>query len=224
MFRIPPGIILAVFLCAPAHASGKGDLKSGYAALLRHDYGLAIRYLTSAIESGDLSPANLALAYHYRGAEYLKTDRYDEAILDLDRAIALNSKLPTAYSDRGIAYRKKGDYGRAIGDYGEAIRIWPRWRDWYLNRGLAYSAAGRHDEAIADFSQALFFKPDYAEAYVARADAYLESGRRAEALADYRRAIREKPGVVHDYPGIVLKMKLSSEPGCLNGEQTCQHE
>ena len=140
----------------PAQASGKGDLKSGYAALLRHDYERAIQYLTTAIDTGDLSRANLALAYHYRGAEYLKTDRYDEAIGDFDSAIALEARLPTAYSDRGIAHRKKGDYDKAIADYSAAIRIWPNWHDWYFNRGLAYSAMGRHDEAIADFSKALF--------------------------------------------------------------------
>src|SRR5258708_36775992 len=127
MFRIALGLALALaaLVSLPAQASGKADLKSGYAALLRHDYGLAIGYLTSAIEAGDLSRANLVLAYHYRGAEYLKTDRYDEAIDDFDRAIALEPRLPTAYSDRGIAYRKKGDYGRAIADYTAAIRIWP---------------------------------------------------------------------------------------------------
>src|SRR3981081_4064889 len=124
MFRIPLGIVLAAFIAFAAQASGKGDLKSGYAALLRHDYGRAIQYLTSAIEASDLSRANLALAYHYRGAEYLETDRYDDAILDLGHAIALEPRLPAAYSDRGIAYRKKGDYEKAIADYSAAIQIW----------------------------------------------------------------------------------------------------
>ena len=52
MFRIALGLALAALLSFPAQASGKGDLKSGYAALLRHDYSLAIRYLTGAIEAG----------------------------------------------------------------------------------------------------------------------------------------------------------------------------
>jgi tetratricopeptide (TPR) repeat protein len=208
MFRIALWFALAALLSCPAQASGKGDLKSGYAALLRHDSGLAIQYLTSAIEADDVSRANLTLAYHYRGAEYLMTGRYDDAILDLTRAIALEPRLPTAYSDRGIAYRKKGDYGRAIADYTEAIRIWPNWHDWYLNRGLAYAATGRDDEAIADFGRALFFRPDLAEANVARADAYLQQGRTMEALADYQKALREKPQIRQDYPGIAAKMAM----------------
>src|SRR4030088_897659 len=147
MFRIALGFALTVLFSFPAEASGKGDLKSGYGALLRHDYSIAIQYLTSAIEAGDLSRANLALAYHYRGAEYLKTDRYDDAILDLDHAIALEPRLPAAYRARAIAYRKKGDYEKAIADYNAAIRIWLNWHDWYLNRGLAYAAMGGQDEA-----------------------------------------------------------------------------
>jgi len=74
MRRFSLAVILSAVLWAPAQASARGDLKAGYDAMLRHDYEKAVALLTSAIESGDLSHANLALAYHYRGAEYLKSD------------------------------------------------------------------------------------------------------------------------------------------------------
>src|SRR5690242_19825738 len=146
------GTLLATLVAVPVCASARSDMKAGYDALRRQDHDRAISLFTSAIGSGDLNRTNLALAYHYRGAEYLKTNRYDEAIADLDRAIMLEPvKLPTAYSDRGIAYRKKGEYAKAIADYTEAIRVWPDLHDWYFNRGLAYAANRQYDEAIADF-------------------------------------------------------------------------
>ena len=139
-----------------------------------------------------MSRANLALAYHYRGAEYLKTDRYDEAILDFDRAIALGGCRPlTAIAASPTARRAITRKRSPI--TAPAIRIWPNWHDWYFNRGLAYAAMGRHDEAIADFGKALFFKPDFADAHVARADSFLQKGQPIEALADYERALRERP-------------------------------
>jgi tetratricopeptide (TPR) repeat protein len=207
MLRFPLAMVLSAILCTPACASGRSDLKAGYDALRRHDYEQAIALLTSAIETGDLSRANLALAYHYRGAEYLKTGRPDAAIADLDRAIALEpTKLPTAFSDRGIAYRRKGDFAKAIADYSEAIRLWPDWHDWYLNRGLAFAANGQYQEALADYERTLYYSPGLASAYVARADVFLKQGRNAEALADYRTALRQDSDLFGHYPGVAAKM------------------
>jgi tetratricopeptide (TPR) repeat protein len=202
-----------MLLTAPACASARSDMKAGYDALRRQDHDTAISLFTSAIASGDLVRANLALAYQYRGVDYLKTGRYDEAIADFDRAIMLEAvKLPTAYSDRGIAYRKKGDYGKAIADYSEAIRLWPDWHDWYLNRGLAYAANRQYPEAIADFGRALYYRPNLANAYIARGDAYLALGRKPEALADYKRALRNHGSLLEQSPGLAAKMAALGQP------------
>jgi tetratricopeptide (TPR) repeat protein len=201
-------IFFSLAISVTGHAAGSSDLKAGTDALRRHDDAQAIALFTAAIESGDLSRANLALAYYYRGAEYLKLDRPDEAIVDLDRAIAMEPRrFPAAYSDRGIAYRRKGEYGKAIADYGEAIRLWPHWHDWYLNRGIAYAANGQHEEAIADYTKALYYRPDLASAFVARGDVYLSQGRKAEALGEYRRALKEKSDLLKDYPGVAEKLR-----------------
>src|SRR5262245_5552137 len=116
MLRLALAIVLLVVSSLPSGATSGGYFKEGYQALLRRDYDTSIDYLTKAIDIGDLTRANQALAYHYRGALYLKRERVDEAIADFDRALALNPRLATAYGDRGIAYRKKGDYERAIAD------------------------------------------------------------------------------------------------------------
>jgi tetratricopeptide (TPR) repeat protein len=207
MNRVAAASLFAVMLAAQACASARSDMKAGYDALRRQDHDAAISLLTNAIADGDLKRPNLALAYHYRGVEYLKTGRYDEAIADLDRAIMLEPvKLPTAYSDRGIAYRKKGDYAQAIADYSEAIRLWPDWHDWYFNRGLAYAASHQYTDAIADFGRALYYRPDLVTAYIARGDAYLALDNRSEALADYGRALRHNGSLFKQYPGLAAKM------------------
>jgi tetratricopeptide (TPR) repeat protein len=207
IYRVTLGSLFATALIVPAFASARSDMKAGYDAMRRQDYGKAIMFFTSAIQTGDLTRANLALAYHYRGVEYLKTGRYDEAIADLDQAIMLEPvKLPTAYSDRGIAYRKKGDYAKAIADYTQAIRLWPDWHDWYLNRGLAYAANNQYADAIADFGRALYYRPELPTAYIARGDAYLALDRKSEALADYKRAQRHHGSLLEQYPGLAAKI------------------
>lgn len=213
LHRFALDFLFAITLAVPAYASGRSDMRAGYDALRRHDYDNAISLFTSAIEAGDLTHANLALVYQYRGAEYLKTERYDEAIADFDRAILLEPvKLPAAYSDRGIAYRRKGDYAKAIADYSEAIRLWPDWHDWYLNRGLAYAANRQYTEAIADFGRALYYRPDLISAYIARGDAHLAMDNKSEALADYRRALQHNGSLFQQYPGLAAKMAALGEP------------
>ena len=200
--------LIAVFsaLSLPAHASAVGDFNAGYDALLQKNYARAIERFTSAIASGDLKPYNLALAHHWRGAEYLKTGRDDEAIADFDRALALNPTLYAAYYDRAIALRHKGELTRAIADYSEAIRQNPDVNYFYLHRGQAYAANHQLNEAVADYKKALYYRPESVPAFVALGDALMEQGRRAEALDAFEQAMRRHGGLLKLYPGIGAKL------------------
>jgi tetratricopeptide (TPR) repeat protein len=213
MLRFLLAILLCVVPFAAAEAASRGHFKEGYQALLRRDYAKGIEHLTRAIDLGDLSRANQALAYHYRGALYLKEERLEEAILDLDRALALNPRLATAYGDRGIAYRKQGRYELAMADYSEAIRLWPEWHDWYLHRGIALVAIGRHDEAIADYGRALSLRPSLVNALVARGNAYLATQDNAKAIADFKRALALDRDLLLTYPSVAEKLaQLGASP------------
>ena len=206
MLRVVLALVLCVVSSLPALATSRGNFKEGYQALLRRDYDKAIEYLTLAIEIGDLTRSNQALAYHYRGALFLKRERIDEAILDLDRALELNPRLATAYGDRGIAHRKKGEYELAIADYSEAMRLWPEWHDWYLHRGMVFVILGRFDDAIADYGTALKLRPRFVAALVARADAYVAKGESDKAIGDLGRAIAIDRDATVKYPGISEKL------------------
>ena len=213
MLRFALAVALCIVASLPASATSRGNFREGYQALLRRDYDKAIAHITRAIEIGDLTRSNQALAYHYRGALYLKRERIPEAIADLDRALALNPRLATAYGDRGIAHRKNGNYELAIADYGEAIRLWPEWHDWYIHRGLVFSTLGRYDEAIADYGTALRLRPRLVNALVARADAHLAKGDNESAIADFRRATALDRDVAVTYPGIADKLaRLGAGP------------
>jgi tetratricopeptide (TPR) repeat protein len=207
MLRIPAIVLFAMILAHSAEASSRNSLKSGYAALLHHAYDEAIALLTEAIDAGDLKPSDQALAYHWRGAEYLKVGEDARAVADFDRALALDPNLATAYSDRGIAYRRQGRYELAIADYGQAIRLWPNWHDWYLNRGISYEALGRHDDAVADFTKAVFYNPRLVRGYVLRADAYAGKDDLALAAADIRRAMSIKHDALAEFPKLAEKFR-----------------
>ena len=93
------------------------------------------------------------------GRACLDKGKYDDAIADYDRAIALDPKDATAYTNRGVAYGRKGRVNRAIADYDKAIALDANVALAYTNRGVAYGRKGWVDRAIADFSKALEINP-----------------------------------------------------------------
>ena len=95
------------------------------------------------------------------GRACLDKGKYDDAIADYDKVIALNPNIATAYTNRGVAYRKKGEVDRAIADYDKAIALDPEDAAAYFNRGLAHESKGEVDRAIADFRKALEIDPSH---------------------------------------------------------------
>jgi len=107
------------------------DVKSSqiltvYSARVRPDD----KVLASVTGVREMTPAPAitedALAYLNRGEDFIRSGKLDEAIRELDRALAINENLPAAYFSRGNAYDKKGDIDRAIADWEAALRINPK--------------------------------------------------------------------------------------------------
>jgi len=100
------------------------------------------------------------------GRACLDKGKYDDAIADYDKAIALDPNVALAYTNRGSAYYRKGEYERAIADHSKAIAIDPNHANAYYNRGVAYEQKGDKDQAIADFRKVLEINPSDQDAKV----------------------------------------------------------
>ena len=72
----------------------------------------------------ELDPG-LAISLANRGSAYEKLGEYEQAIRDLDRAVALDPNLAVAYYNRGLAYGSKGEYDRASRDLNKAVELDP---------------------------------------------------------------------------------------------------
>jgi len=186
-------LIFMAAACASMQPASVSTGNAGLVALARGNNDEAIRDLTRALNSGDLSTRDQALAYMDRGAAYYNKGEYAKAIADYNASISLLPDYASSYSNRGNAYAAMGDYDKAIADGDSAIRLNPKYAMAYNNRGLAYQGKREFDKAIADFDAAIRLNPDIAPAYNNRGNAYQDKGEYGKAIADLDTAIRLTP-------------------------------
>lgn len=140
-------------------ATAAADMSAGATAIEAHQYELAIKRLTRAINSGMLNEEAAALAYHHRGIAQLKLGFDDLAVADYTHALDLNA-LPRdvtsrAYYNRALARTKSGDTTGAELDYSHAIEFNPAYAAAYHNRANLERARADYPTAIRDYSVAL---------------------------------------------------------------------
>lgn len=140
---------------------------------------------------------------------YIQDERYDEALAQLNTALALDPNAYKAYNNRGLVFSKKGLYREAINEYDRAIQLKPDNPVTYNNRGDAYRELGQDQAAYDDYAEAIRINPYYAQAYINRGVFYGKNNDLELALADFTVAIRINPTLPESYNnrGIVYQQK-----------------
>jgi tetratricopeptide (TPR) repeat protein len=123
-----------------------------------------------------------------RGEAYYFDGKYDQAILELTKAIEINPGLARAYVTRGLTYEDKNEYDLAIADFTIVIEIKPTDARAYVYRGMAFENKGEYNLAIADYSKAIEVDPTISDAYRGRASAYTTQGEYDKAWEDVYKA------------------------------------
>ena len=176
----------------------------GNSYIFTFDWVLAFGDFNETIK---INPNN-ASAYGNRAALAMGGDDFERAIIDSNKAIALDSREPVFYLTRGMAYFMKEDLDRAIEDFNESINLKPT-AAGYINRGFTYRRKGNLDLAIVDFDEAIRLTPNIAEPYYQRGLAYLTRGDVDRALIDLNRAVEFNPKspLAHFNRGIAYSKK-----------------
>ena len=124
---------------------------------------------------------------------------YQQAILDLTRAIDIDSEDHRAYINRGIAYRNTGQPDKALKDYNHAIQLNPKDAGVYNNRGNVYSQLGQDREALSDYNASIEINPNNPQSFYNRGKAWIRLERTAEAIEDFTKAISLDPAYMEAY-------------------------
>jgi lipoprotein NlpI len=129
-----------------------------------------------------------------RGLQKSEAADYAGAIIEFDKAIALDPAYAEAYNQRGIVKRRGSrDAQGAIADFTRAIELKPHYAQAYNNRCLAWNQLRDWRRMADDASKAVELNPRFGAAIVNRAIAYHGMGDHERALADYSLALRVDP-------------------------------
>ena len=148
----------------------------------------------------------IPFAYYNRGIVYMNEKKYDQALYDYSKAIALNPNYPEPYYNRGIVFMNEKRYDQALDDFSKAIKFNPKFIQAYINRGIVFMKEGKYLQAINDCNKAIELNPNNAEAYYNRGSVFMNSKKYDQALDDFSKAIAQNSNYVEAFinRGVVL--------------------
>jgi len=128
-----------------------------------------------------------------RASRNLDLDRYQDALIDADRAVAMRPDWSVPYGLRGLALYVLGRDELAIEAFDRACEMEPSFAVWWARRADVNCRLRRFAESISDANEAIRLDPDSVLAHRSRAQPLAEVGRIAEAHEDLDRAIELDP-------------------------------
>jgi protein O-mannosyl-transferase len=133
------------------------------------------------------------MAHGNLGDVLLKEGRSNEAIVQLQQALAIKPDEAITHNDLGNALLERGEMDEAIACFQRAIAIQPDYAAAHYNLGGSLLQKGQVNEAIEHYQRAIAIQPDFAEAHNNLGNALLQSGRVDEAMAHFQRALAIEP-------------------------------
>ena len=150
------------------------------------DYNMAI----DIDEEGDNDKLSLILIV--RSNAWRSVGDYENALIDLNKAIEVDNKgesLYLSYGLRGIVYGIIGNNHNAIIDYNKSIQLNPKYIVNYVERARISQKVGDIDKAIMDCERAINLGSNDEDVYCIRGMCYLQKGIYAQANVDFDKAL-----------------------------------
>jgi tetratricopeptide (TPR) repeat protein len=110
---------------------------------------------------------------YQRAVELAERGRAQEALPDLDRAIAIKGSEVNPYLLRADILDKRGETDKALADLSRVLELEPQRSTAYINRANIYEKMGQLDRAIADYDKLITLNPGD-EYYLGRKKALAE--------------------------------------------------
>jgi tetratricopeptide (TPR) repeat protein len=159
---------------------------------------------TRLLRSSHAVEQALKLQRQGRAQAPLQLERFDEALMSFDKALASTPNNVIILVGRGNALTRLKRPAEALLNYDRALALNPDHAEALTGRGAALFLMGRLDDALASFDRALRIEPKAVATHVNRGNVCLALARIDEALASYREAIAVDPENTEAHFGAAL--------------------
>ncbi len=156
----------------------------------RGDFSTALSGLNLLLSRYPHSAAD----YNNRGLVYFQSGKWDLALCDYDKALALDDTLANAYNNRANYYAAQGDLFVAMADYQTAIELDSSNIRAWINQGITFRELDMYIPALDNFEEALDLndqEPDPGVYIFLSAHIYAERGRTNHLLGDWNCAMTD---------------------------------
>jgi predicted O-linked N-acetylglucosamine transferase (SPINDLY family) len=133
------------------------------------------------------------------GVISLQQKKYDDAIIQISKAISINSNHQALYNNLGVAYKEMENYEDAIKNFKKAIEIKSNYAEAYNNLGIIFKKKNQYEEAYNNYKTAIKLNPNYAEAYNNLGLLYGDSKRYEESIINFSKAIELNNNYIDAY-------------------------
>ena len=139
------------------------------------------------------------------GDLYLEDRRFDEAIAEYRRSLALNPESASTHYNLGYAVSARGrasEAGDAVWEFREALRIDPEYAQAHNNLGALLQLQGKRDEALEHFRRAIAIRPDHFDSHINLAQLLSASGQARAAVEAFHAALALRGDDPHAVSGL----------------------
>src|SRR5258708_611521 len=182
-------LLLAVLVWQPAVASERSQQLVAEARQLMRATPPRIAEVTLKLRAATEADPTDAQAWLVRGAYALKQQSYADALLALDRAVALDRNIANLQFLRGSTLAGLARYDEAIAAYDQEVNKDGIPSYWFY-RGLASEGARRYAAALSDFDNSdRIFPAGRQQTELHRGDIYVAQGKLTQDETAYATAI-----------------------------------
>ena len=137
--------------------------------------------------------AESAAGHLVAGQMMLKKDFAEQALEEVNQAIALDAKLPQAHFLLAEIEMSKGRVDEAIAALNQELERNPSFSMAWYRRGDAYNRLEKWDAAIPDLQRAAWLNPDFSGPFILLGKCYFKKGDYINAEGILRRALKLDP-------------------------------
>ncbi|KQC14302.1 MAG: hypothetical protein APR63_14650 [Desulfuromonas sp. SDB] len=134
--------------------------------------------------------------YATRGIEYYNNEDYNQAVINLEKALELGTDIYAPeyiHTILGNVYSELGDYSKALECHRQSLEINPQTYQSWVNMGIVYRKLEDFDKAESCYLKAMEVNPEYTEMYVSLGALYIFKQDPETAIKYLQEAISLQP-------------------------------